>query len=208
MSDIFNEVDEELRREQLKKLWERYGILIIALAVLFVAAVGGWRGYQWWEAKKAAEAGAAFEAAAIAQPSRASTRRPRRPSPRSPPTAPRATACSPSCARRPRSRSRDPKAAVAIYDALAADRSLDQMQRDLAALRAGLLLVDTASYDELKTPARAADRRRPAVPAQRAQPARARGVARQQRRRDAPLDRHGAGRSAKRRPARAARSRC
>ncbi len=47
VSDIFNEVDEELRREQLKKLWERYGILIIALAVLFVAAVGGWRGYQW-----------------------------------------------------------------------------------------------------------------------------------------------------------------
>ena len=30
VSDIFNEVDEEVRREQLKKLWERYGILIIA----------------------------------------------------------------------------------------------------------------------------------------------------------------------------------
>jgi len=46
VSDIFREVDEEVRRDQFKKLWERYGIFFIALAVLFVAAVGGWRGYQ------------------------------------------------------------------------------------------------------------------------------------------------------------------
>ena len=61
--DVFREVDEEVRREQLKKLWDRYGIYVVVLAVLVVAAVGAWRGYQWWEAKKAAEAGAAFEAA-------------------------------------------------------------------------------------------------------------------------------------------------
>ena len=47
MADIFHEVDEEVRREQLKKLWERYSIHFIALAVLIVAAVGGWRGYEW-----------------------------------------------------------------------------------------------------------------------------------------------------------------
>ena len=64
MSELFDEVDEEVRREQLKKLWDRYSIYIIAAAVLIVAAVGGWRGYQYLEAKKAAEAGAAFEAAA------------------------------------------------------------------------------------------------------------------------------------------------
>ena len=63
MSDIFREVDEEVRRDQFKKLWERYGIFIIALAVLFVAAVGGWRGYQWWQAKQAAVSGAAFNSA-------------------------------------------------------------------------------------------------------------------------------------------------
>ena len=43
VSDIFSEVDEEVRREQLKRLWERYGIYIVAAAILFVAAVGGWR---------------------------------------------------------------------------------------------------------------------------------------------------------------------
>ena len=63
MSDIFQEVDEEVRREQLKKLWERYGTLLIAACVLLVVAVGGWRAYEWWEAKKAAEAGTAFQAA-------------------------------------------------------------------------------------------------------------------------------------------------
>ena len=55
VADIFQEVDEEVRREQLKKLWDRYGYLLIALCVLMVAGVGGWRGYQYWQAKKAGE---------------------------------------------------------------------------------------------------------------------------------------------------------
>ena len=63
MSDIFREVDEEVRREQLQKLWERYQNLIIAGLILILAGVGGWRIYEWWETKKAAELGAAFEAA-------------------------------------------------------------------------------------------------------------------------------------------------
>ncbi len=63
MTDIFNEVDEEVRREQLKKLWERYGNYLIAVCVLIVVGVGAWRGYEWWQAKQAAQSGAAFEQA-------------------------------------------------------------------------------------------------------------------------------------------------
>ncbi len=63
MADIFHEVDEEVRRERLQKLWERYSIHFIVLAVLVVAGVGGWRGYQWWQDKQAAAAGAKFETA-------------------------------------------------------------------------------------------------------------------------------------------------
>jgi hypothetical protein len=149
VSDIFREVDEEVRREQLQKLWERYGILIIALAVLIVIAVGGWRGYQWWEAKKATEAGTAFEAAVslsdqgkheeaeaafakIAQDS---------------PAGYRALAKLRTAGELAK---RDPKAAVAIYDSLAADSSAGPVLQDLATLRAGFFLVDEAPYDELK----------------------------------------------------------
>ena len=63
MSELFDEVDEEVRREQLQKLWEKYSIYIIAVALLVVAAVGGWRGYQYLQEKKAAEAGDAFNKA-------------------------------------------------------------------------------------------------------------------------------------------------
>ena len=61
MSDIFSEVDEEVRRERLKQLWDKYSLLIIAVAVLIVAGIGGWRAYEYWVAQKAAAAGAAFE---------------------------------------------------------------------------------------------------------------------------------------------------
>jgi len=44
VADIFQEVDEEVRREQLQKLWQRYGHFAIAGCILIVVAVGGWRG--------------------------------------------------------------------------------------------------------------------------------------------------------------------
>ena len=47
MSELFDEVDEDVRRDQLKKLWDQYSIYIIAGALLIIAAVGGWRGYQY-----------------------------------------------------------------------------------------------------------------------------------------------------------------
>ena len=63
MSELFDEVDEEVRRDQLKKLWDQYSVLIVAGALLIIAAVAGWRGYEYLEAKKATEAGSAFDAA-------------------------------------------------------------------------------------------------------------------------------------------------
>jgi hypothetical protein len=49
VSDIFREIDEELRRDNLLKLWSRYGRYIIAIAVFAVVVAGGivaWRDHQ------------------------------------------------------------------------------------------------------------------------------------------------------------------
>jgi hypothetical protein len=49
VADIFKEVDEDLRRDKLEKLWKKYGFQIVGLAVavvLGVAGVQGWRAYD------------------------------------------------------------------------------------------------------------------------------------------------------------------
>jgi hypothetical protein len=55
--EFIREVDEELRRDQLAKLWQRYGTLVVALAVLVVVATAAKVGWdQWRQRQMAAEA--------------------------------------------------------------------------------------------------------------------------------------------------------
>ncbi len=61
---LLREVDEELRRDQMQKIWERYSGLILGVAALIVVGVGG---YTWLEGRRIAAAetaGADFAAAA------------------------------------------------------------------------------------------------------------------------------------------------
>jgi hypothetical protein len=150
VSDIFHEVDEEVRREQLSKLWERYGNYLVALCVLIVAGVGAWRGYEWWEAKQAAVSGAAFEQAAeLAQAGKHQEAEAAFAKLAADGTAGyRALAGMRQAAELART---DNKAAVAAYDRIAADKSAGPAVQDLAAIRAGLLLVDSAPYAEMRT---------------------------------------------------------
>jgi hypothetical protein len=150
VADIFQEVDEEVRRERLEKLWQRYGNLVIAACILVVVAVGAWRGYEWWQDKRAAESGAAFETAVtLAEAGKH-------------PEAEAAfakLAANGSAGYRTLARLRqaaelahtDKAAAVKAYDEIAADKSAGQVIDELAALRAGFLLVDTAPYSEIRT---------------------------------------------------------
>ena len=148
MSELFDEVDEELRREQLKKIWERYSALIIAAAVLVVVAVGGWRGYQYLEAQKAAVAGAAFESAAnladqnkSAEAEAAFTKLAA--------TAPTGYRNLSRLRAAAEAAKRDPKAAVKLYDEITADTTVPAAERDLARVRAASLLVDTETYNNM-----------------------------------------------------------
>lgn len=149
MSELFDEVDEDVRRDQLKKLWEKYSILIIAVAVLIVAGVGGWRGYEYVEAKKAAEAGAAFDRAVELSDANKH--------------AEAEAAFADLAAKAPfgyrvlsRLRmavevaNRDKAAAVKLFDEITADSSVGVAERDLARIRAAQLLLETAGYPDIK----------------------------------------------------------
>jgi hypothetical protein len=49
VSDIFREIDEELRRENFLKLWSRYGkyvLIVVVLAVAIAGAIVAWREHQ------------------------------------------------------------------------------------------------------------------------------------------------------------------
>jgi hypothetical protein len=149
VADIFHEVDEEVRREQLKKLWDRYSVYLIAAAVLIVAGIAAWRGYEYWVAQKAAAAGAAFEAAlTLSSDSKYAEAE----------SAFSKLAADAPSGYRVLARMRaagalsqiKPAEALKAYDELAGDSSLGTTLQDIAALRAGMLLLDTASLADMR----------------------------------------------------------
>jgi hypothetical protein len=142
VADIFQEVDEDVRRDKQSVLWEKYGKFVIAIAVVVIAATAAtvsWREYsknQMLEsggnfaaakalvvAEKDAEAADAFAKlaadssagyAAIARLEEAAAL----------------------------TRSKNTEEALKIYDALGSDSSADSNIRQLAALHAASQLLD------------------------------------------------------------------
>jgi hypothetical protein len=117
--------------------------------ILIIAGVGGWRGYQYVEAQKAAEAGAAFDQAVeLADANK---------------HAEAEAAFADLAAKAPsgyrvlsrlrmaaEAANRDAPAAAKMYDEIAADRSVGVAEQDLAKIRAAQLLLETASYANMK----------------------------------------------------------
>jgi len=148
VSELFDEVDEDVRRDQHLKIWDKYSILIVAGAFLIIAAVGGWRGYQYLEAKKAAEAGAAFDKASELSEQNKHTEA--------------EAAFADLAAKAPsgyrvlarlrvaaEAASRDPQAAAKLYDDISADRTVGAPEQDLARVRAAGLLLETSTYPNM-----------------------------------------------------------
>ncbi|RAI57287.1 tetratricopeptide repeat protein [Roseicella frigidaeris] len=63
MPDIFDEVEEDLRAERMKRLLARYGGLLTGLLVVVILGVAGWEGWRWYEARGAGQAAEAYLAA-------------------------------------------------------------------------------------------------------------------------------------------------
>lgn len=71
VSDIFAEVDEELRADRAQKLLKKYGGVLIGAAVFVVACVAGWQAWRAHEARETARIAAIFldaTKAAVATP--------------------------------------------------------------------------------------------------------------------------------------------
>jgi hypothetical protein len=153
MSDdsFVREVDEAVRQDELKRYWDRYGVYVLAGALLIVATVAGYKGWGYWRAQQAASAGArfvgaqtleedgktedavaAFKALASDGPAGYQTL-----------SQFELAAAAAEAGRR--------EEAVKTYDALAADAGVDEILQGFARLQAAALLVDTVSLSEMKT---------------------------------------------------------
>jgi len=63
VSDIFREVEEDVRRERFEKLWKAYGVYAIAALMLLFAGIAGWQIWQRHELQERQKLYDAFIAA-------------------------------------------------------------------------------------------------------------------------------------------------
>jgi len=147
MSDdsFIREVEQELRSDRLKGFWDRFGPIIIGIAILIVVATAGYRGYEYYTDRQASASGdrflAALNLANEGKPDEALS-------------ALQALEADGYGAYPVLARMRaatvlqekgDTQGAVAAFDAVAADTSAPEAVRDMARIRAAYILVDTGS---------------------------------------------------------------
>lgn len=149
MTDIFHEVQEEIRRERLQRVWTRYGWLIVAVATLVVLGIGAWRGYEYYSAHQAQAAGDRYQAAArlAAEGKDEEARAAFAALAADGPAGYRAVARLREAALLSES---DPAAAIKAYEAIANDSGVNGLLRDAARVRAAYVAVDSASRDEVR----------------------------------------------------------
>jgi len=151
MSDdsFIREVEEELRSDRMQGFWDKFKYFIIGGAILIVLATAGYRFWLSYSENVAAESGDAFIAAvtlsndgkheeAIAALEELSQTG----SGQYPALAKIRVAAE-------YAKNGNPEKAVAAFDSIANDSSFDATLRNVARLRAGLLLVDTGTYDQV-----------------------------------------------------------
>lgn len=63
MSDIFDEIEEDLKRDRLEATWKKYGKFVIAIVVVIVLATAGYKGWQTYQASQKAAMANQFDQA-------------------------------------------------------------------------------------------------------------------------------------------------
>ena len=145
---LFREVDEEVRQDEYKKIWDRYGTLIAAAALGLVLVVSAYKGWEYYKLKQSQDASTVyFDAVAKANAGKTDDA-----------LAALAAVKHAGFAQLGKLREAaviaekgDVAKAVQAYDAIIADKATDPELADLARIRAGYLLADTTKPDELLT---------------------------------------------------------
>jgi hypothetical protein len=143
MSDIFQEVDEEVRRDKAAEFWKKYQNLILAGAALVVLASGGFRYWQYERERAQQAAGDQFQQALAAleggklDEAKAGLDKIAAQAPSGYRALAQMTAAGAEA-------SKDPQGAIGAFDAISGDAAIDPLLRDAARLRAALLRVDIA----------------------------------------------------------------
>lgn len=145
---FIREVNEELRSEQVRAVWRRFGPILIGGAVAVVIGTAGFVGYEYWRESKASVSGdkflAALDLAGESKTDEALSALK---------TLETEGAGSYPLLAQLRSATlleqKDLAGAVSAFDAVAADNKAPAALRDVAKLRAAYILVDTGSYEDV-----------------------------------------------------------
>jgi len=155
MADSFRdvmarEIDEELRREQLLKLWDKYGTYILAGVLLVIVGVGGWKYYESRQLRASQMASTQY-LVALTEFNAKRTADAQRTLEDLVPHAP------PGYAQLARLRLAANDAAegstldaIAGYDRIAKDETVDPILQDFARLQIAMLKFDTVTFPELR----------------------------------------------------------
>ncbi len=149
MTDLFSEIEQDLRREQANKLWEKYGIYLIGLAVgivLVASAVVGWRA---WNTSRAHDASAQYDQVLAASADQKPEEVAAAFGAFAADTTPAYAALAYLHQADALLKAGDRAGAIAALDKAGNDKSVPAMLRGMAQIKAGLLVVDTATYEEM-----------------------------------------------------------
>lgn len=149
---FIREVNEELRSDQMRLVWKRFGRILIGIAVLVVLGTIGKVGYEYWRDGEASAAGDEFLAAlTLARDGKkdealAALANLEKDGFGSYPVLARMRSASLLA-------ETDPQAAINAFTVIAKDTSVPQALRDAARLRGAYLLVDTGTYEQVSAEA-------------------------------------------------------